>query len=154
MSPTNFLSICHFPTYISSLTSSRIHRSFQHVTWTKLQLLTLYSNPYCQSSHLYHLRQPRSSTTCTSLFLPSPFYCNLHSPRLLSLFPISDSLQVSLFIQLIMQNSFTDPELCGCFIHFSRPLQSGRQWVHKKCLLNNHTLGIPNVRIIFLGISF
>lgn len=73
MSPTNFLSICHFPTDISSLTSSRIHRSFQYVTLTKLQLLTLYSKLPTVRAHI--------STTCSNPGLqPLTRLCFSHLP--------------------------------------------------------------------------
>lgn len=87
MSPTTFLSTCRFPTDISSLTSSRIHRSFQHVTLTKPQLLMLNSKLPTVRAHICTtVLQPSPSTTCISLcFSHLSFYYSLHS-----LYPISD----------------------------------------------------------------
>lgn len=121
--------------------------------WIQNSLLSeLISVPLCSNPALQLLAYLFVSPiflfiTASTAFTPSQtslkIYLKTPSPQ----------VSLSLSAQPIVQNSFTDPELCGCFTHFY-PLPSGTQWVHRKCLLNNHTLGTPNVRIIFLGISF
>lgn len=122
--------------------SSRIYKSFYRIPLTKPQPqpsdLTLYHWAPTQTLSHWHVPSltirpwSRLSAPAISHFLKIYLRPHHHS---------SHSTQRSPF-----------PELRGLFTPFCYPLQSGIQWPYENYLLNNHTLEIPNIRIIFLEI--
>lgn len=129
--------------------SSRIHRSFQHVTLTKPELLMLHSKLPTVRAHISTtVLQPRPSTTCSFLLQP---------PWSLPASDFPEDLPQDLFATglSLLSPSCEIPSLTLNSVAVFLSSTTHFHLVHSGSVLsNNHTLGIPNVKIIFLGISF